>query len=85
MKYMNIEKEDIPHVYYYGLISNLYPVIAMSLFDGSLNDLYERCKGDISDLQILEIFKQAVSIVLNFSKIVTNHFEYFDCKFRSMD
>lgn len=61
MKDSNIVKEDIPYVYYHGLISDLYPVIAMTLFDGTLNDLYELHKGNISVLQILEIFKQAVS------------------------
>lgn len=63
----NIEKEDVPHVYYHGLIYGIHPVIAMTLFDGSLNDLFERYKGDISDLQILEIFKQAVCIIFNFN------------------
>lgn len=59
----NIEKHDIPRVYYHGLIFNRFPAIAMTLFDGSLNDLYERYKGNISESQILFIFKQAVSAI----------------------
>lgn len=62
MKDSNIEKTEIPYVHYHGLIFDTYPIIAMTLFDGSLNDLYERYKKDISDLQLLAIFKQAVSL-----------------------
>lgn len=72
MKDLNIEKKEIPHVYYHGLIFHIHPVIAMTLFDGSLNDLYERYKNDISDLQLLDIFKQAVSIILKFRNRLSN-------------
>lgn len=57
----NIETCDIPRVYYHGNVLDQYLAIAMSLFDGTLDDLYKRYKGNISELQILEIFKQAVS------------------------
>lgn len=62
MKDPQIESYDIPRVYYQGNVLTTYLAIATTLFDGSLNDLYERYKGQISELQILEIFKQAVSL-----------------------
>lgn len=64
----NIETCDIPRVYYHGMVLDQYLAIAMSLFDGTLDDLYKRYKGNISELQILEIFKQAVSEILNLIK-----------------
>lgn len=57
---MNIEKDDIPRVYHCGKVLDQYITIAMSLFDGTLDDLYKRYEKYISELQILEIFKQAV-------------------------
>lgn len=62
MKDPKIQTNDIPRVYYQGNVLNHYLGIATTLFDGSLNDLYERYKGQISELQLLDIFKQAVSV-----------------------
>lgn len=62
----NIEKHDIPRVYYQGEILDQYLAIALSLFDGTLDDLYEQYRENISELQILHIFKQAVSEILKF-------------------
>lgn len=61
MKDPNIELYDIPRLYYQGNVLSHYLSIATTLFDGSLNDLYERYREQISELQILDIFKQAVS------------------------
>lgn len=63
----NIEKYDIPRCYYQGKVLDQYLTIAVSLFDGTLDDLYKQHKGNISELQILDIFKQAVSDILEFN------------------
>lgn len=59
----DIEEHGIPRIYYHGQFLHLYNAIAMTLFDESLNDVYDRHKtrGEkISELAILLIFKQAV-------------------------
>lgn len=57
---MTIEQHGIPRIYYNGAFLQKYRVIAMTLFDGTLEDLY-KTKGNISpDLSILLIFKQTV-------------------------
>lgn len=58
----NIVQYGIPRVFYYGKFLRIYRVIAMTLFDGTLEDLYKK-EGNISDHSILLIFKQAVCIL----------------------
>lgn len=58
-----IEQHGIPRIYYSGAFLRKYRVIAMTLFDGTLLDLYEK-KGNISpDFSILLILKQTVCAI----------------------
>lgn len=58
----NIEEHGIPRVYYHGAFLKNYFAIAMTLFDETLEKRYNIQGGHLSDLSILLIFKQAVSI-----------------------
>ncbi|XP_031636953.1 uncharacterized protein LOC116349589 [Contarinia nasturtii] len=65
----NIEQYGIPRIYYHGSLLEKYRVIAMTLFDGTLEDLYKK-KGNISpDLSVLIIFKQAVKILAHIHNV----------------
>lgn len=58
-----IEQHGIPRIYYNGAFLKKYRVIAMTLFDGTLEDLYKK-KGNISpDFSILLILKQTVCAI----------------------
>lgn len=62
-KDLDIEKMGIPRIFYNGALLIKYRFIAMTLFDGTLDDLYME-KGNISpDLTILMIFKQTVCVM----------------------
>lgn len=57
-----IENSGIPQVYYHGWFLN-YDAIAMTLFEGSVNDRYEierKAGRKFTDTTILSIFLQAV-------------------------
>lgn len=57
-----IENSGIPEVFYYGWFLN-YDAIAMTLFEGSVNDRYEierKAGKKFTDTTILSIFLQAV-------------------------
>lgn len=58
----NIEKYGIPNAYSHGeWIEYPYWGIAMTLFEGNLNDRYNELNKNISELSILLIFKRVVS------------------------
>lgn len=59
--YPNIEKEGIPRIYYHGKVLGGFNAIAMTLFDGTLDELFLQ-QTILSDTSILLIFKQAVSV-----------------------
>lgn len=61
----DIEHYGIPKVYYNGTFLKHYYAIAMTYFDGTLTDRYEKERASgrsLSDLTILSIFKQAVRV-----------------------
>lgn len=61
----DIEQYGIPRVYYNGKFLTNYYSIAMTYFDGTLTDRYEKERANgrnLSDLTILSIFKQTVRV-----------------------
>lgn len=60
---LRVQHHGIPAVYYYGRIFQFYG-IAMSLFEGNLENYYRRAyyqQKNISYSELLSIFKQTVS------------------------
>lgn len=55
-----IEQHGIPRVYYNGAFLQKYRVIVMTLFDGTLEDLYKKKITISQDFSILLILKQMV-------------------------
>lgn len=63
MDTFDMKDHKIPKIFYNGKILGQYDTIAMSLFDGTLQDRYLHQKRQdlkLSDFSILMIFKQAV-------------------------
>lgn len=63
MNTSDTEDHKIPKIYFFGKILEEYDAIAMTLFEGTLQDrhLHQKRKGlQLSDSSILMIFKQAV-------------------------
>lgn len=60
-KDLDIEKMGIPRVFYYGIFLLKYHAIALTLFEGALENRYRLQNEKISDLSILLIFKRMVS------------------------
>lgn len=61
----DIEQYGIPKVYYNGTFLKHYYAIAMTYFDGTLTERYEKEQGNgrsLPDLTVLSIFKQAVKV-----------------------
>lgn len=59
----DIENHGIPRIYYQGRFLQKYNAIAMTLFDETLHDLYEKerlGRRTISDRNFLTIFKHVV-------------------------
>lgn len=59
-KNLEIENHGIPRIYYYGEFLGKYYAIAMTLFDGDLDNRYEKEQKHLTTITILSIFKQAV-------------------------
>lgn len=55
-----IEAEGIPRVFFHGLVLEKYHAIAMTLFEGTLEDRYKQQNKHLERMSILLIFKRLV-------------------------
>lgn len=74
VKDKNIEDHHIPRIYYYGKFLGVTHAIAMSRFEGTLNDYCERNNKSLSDADILDILLQTVCVHLNFNLNIKEHY-----------
>lgn len=67
----NIEEHRIPRIYYHGRFRRHHYAIAMTLFDGTVDERFKqqkRSEKTISDISILLIFREAVCATFDFNK-----------------
>lgn len=77
----DIEQIGLPRIYYTGPILKNYNAIAMTLFDGTLENYFKQHKsaGKLPDSSILEIFRQTVFQSENQLSLshLTNYIKYY--------